>query len=327
MVKVRFAAVALVAMTILSGCAAKSEPTTNTLDQAAKELDVQATATTGVIRGIVVDDAVRPLGGVTMTLASQGRLLTANSTVNGAFGFQGLPEGTYFVKAHKAGYLDAQTSSDVKAGISDPPITKIGLVADRSYTQPYVLVMSSKGFIECGTDVVALCAVPNHMCLPLVVLQPCLAYGPDNVTNDNFSTFFPLDAEPRWIQAELVWKSTQALGDKLSVTSRVSNRENYAQGFYLRGMNSSVGPSPLLVIDDYDLIHNTKNGGKDALGVNGTGLELDIFSGGNVPTPVTRDIVGVQVQQEYQIIVHAFYGYRPPSGYRFTSDGDPPAPV
>jgi hypothetical protein len=325
MVQVRVPAVLVVVLTVLSGCAAKSAPDTSSLDAAAKQVNVQATATTGVIRGVVVDEGVRPLAGVVLSVATQGRLMTTNSSVTGAFGFQGLPEGTYFVKAHKLGYTDAQTSAEVKAGVSDPPITKVALVADKGYTKPYVLAMSAKGFIECGTDVVALCSVPNNACLPLILLQPCLAHGP-NVTNDNFSSFFPLDAEPRWVQAELVWKSTQALGDKLSVTTRVSDRTNYDQGFYLRGMNSSTGSSPLLVIDDYDLIHNSANGGKDALGVNGTGLEMDIFSGGNVPTPVTRDLGGAQVQQEYQIIVHAFYGYRPPPGYRFTHDGDPPAP-
>jgi hypothetical protein len=322
MVKVQIPAVLVVALTVLSGCAAKSAGTTNSLDEAAKELDVQATATTGVIRGVVVDEAVRPLGSVVLSLTSQGRVLSTNSTATGAFGFQGLPEGTYFVKAHKLGYRDTQTSAEVKAGVSDPAITKVALTADRGYVKPYVLAFSAKGFIECGTDVVALCAVPNHFCIP--AQPPCVAYTP-NATNDNFSSFFPLDAEPRWVQAELVWTSTQALGDKLSVTTRVSTPSLHSDGFYIRGMNSSEGSSPLLVVDDYDRIHNTKNGGKDALGVNGTGLEMDIFSGGNVDSPVGT-LVGAQVQQEYQIIVHAFYGYRPPPGYRFTSDGDPPAP-
>jgi hypothetical protein len=252
---------------------------------------------------------------------AQGKTMSTNSTSVGAFGFQGLPEGTYFVKAHKLGYNDVQTSTEVKAGVNDPPLVKISLVTDRSYVTPYYLVMSQKGYIECGTDVIALCAVPNHFCIPQ---PPCAAYTP-NVTNDQFSVFFPLDAEPLWLQCELIWESTQALGNTLTVTTRVSTPSLHSDGYYRRGMNASEGPSPLLVTDDYDRIHNTKGNGKDALGVNGTGLELDMFSGGAVDTPAGT-FMGAQVEQSFKIIAHLFYGYRPPSGWRFTHDGDPPMP-
>jgi hypothetical protein len=307
----------------LAGCAAKSASTApDDLAAAARELDVKATATTGIIRGVVVDDAIRPLGGAVVSLTAQGKPMTTNTTAVGAFGFAGLPEGTYFVKAHKLGFHDAQSSVDVKAGVDDAPLTKISLVADRSFVKPFFVAMSHKGFIECGTDVVALCSVPNHFCIP--AQPPCIAYTP-NVTNDQFSSYFNVDSPPDWLQCELIWDSTQALGNTLSVTTRVSTAQLNSDGFYIRGMNSSEGPSPLLVVDDYDRIHNTKNAGKDTLG-NGTGLELDIFSGGNVATPI-GSLVGVQLNQDYQVIAHLFYGYRPPPGYRFTSDGDPPVPA
>jgi hypothetical protein len=252
--------------------------------------------------------------------------MATNSTTAGAFGFQGLPEGTYFVKAHKLGYNDVQSSTEVKAGDNDPPLLKVSLVTDRTFVKPFYTVMSQKGFIQCGVTSpvvgVALCAAPNNACLPLVVLQPCLAHGP-NVTQDAFSNYFAIDGPPNWLQCELVWENTQSLGTALRVITRVSDPTNYKQNFYLRGMNSSSGQSPLLVIDDYDMIHDAKNNGKTILG-NNTGLEIDVFSG-NAPTPAGA-YAGVQVNQDYKIIAHVFYGFRPPVGWRFTSDGDPPLP-
>src|ERR1041385_3354718 len=98
----------LLSATALAGCATKagSDPTD---EKALEGLKVEATATTGVVRGIVVDTAVRPLAGVDLALrASPTKVLHTNSSATGAFGFQGLESGTYFIKASKPGYAEVQ---------------------------------------------------------------------------------------------------------------------------------------------------------------------------------------------------------------------------
>jgi hypothetical protein len=80
-----------------------------------------------------------------------------------------------------------------------------------------------------------------------------------------------------------------------------------------------------------DLPHHTY-AAKWSLGVNES-LALESFSSGNSacmadPTaaPYLCVLATLTVQQEITYFVHAFYGYRPPPGWRFTTDGDVPAP-
>jgi hypothetical protein len=56
-----------------------------------------------------------------------------------------------------------------------------------------------------------------------------------------------------------------------------------------------------------------------------TDLAVRAFSGGMEQDP--SGLVGASVEQEFTTYTHVFYGYTPPAGYRFSADGDPPAPV
>src|SRR5688572_21074791 len=75
-------------------------------------LELEATETTGVIRGVVVDDAIRPLANATVTLVSDGDR-TATTTDSGTFGFEQVPPGTHFLTVSRFRYLDQQQSVDV----------------------------------------------------------------------------------------------------------------------------------------------------------------------------------------------------------------------
>src|ERR1041385_8203063 len=96
----------LLASVAFAGCAGSARsPSGDPL----QDVHVAATATTGVIRGIVVDIAIHPVAGA--------RTLRTNSSATGAFGFQGLPAGTYFIEAHRRGYATSRTGVDVEAGV------------------------------------------------------------------------------------------------------------------------------------------------------------------------------------------------------------------
>ena len=113
-------------------------------EKAANDLDVQATDTTGVIRGVLVDDALRPLAGAAVQLQGGG-----NATTNeaGAFGFDGLEAGTYFLSASKDGYATIQQAVEVVAGNSNPDTVKVLLAAVARAT-PFVEALSAKMFIS-----------------------------------------------------------------------------------------------------------------------------------------------------------------------------------
>src|SRR5688572_18477641 len=91
---------ALLACALLAGCSggggAKGEDGLDSLDDFD---DLEATDTTGVLRGVVVDASVRPLAGVDVTATGPGGQLTGTTSEAGAFGFDRLEPGTYFVSA------------------------------------------------------------------------------------------------------------------------------------------------------------------------------------------------------------------------------------
>ena len=321
---------ACVVALLLAGCSAKPAPTATLQDAApVPEQDLKATATTGVIRGVVVDEGVRPLAGVTLSLMSEGKTMATNSTATGGFGFQGLKPGTYFVKAHKLSYHDQQVSAEVKAGDSTPAITKIGMAADTSFVKPYAVSTVFKGFMDCGLTTpavgIAVCSVPNG---PTCGNDPVPCTG--NVTSDHFATFIPVDGGvPQWIQHELVWKATQSAGEQFSLTARTATQAHFSSGSYDKDLpDQPLGISPLLAQVNTTTIH------KYDIGRNGTGLAPAVFAGG---VPGTGDQVcvpgqfclfdtGVTLEQDFTMYTHIWYGFTPPAGYRFTNDGEPKPP-
>lgn len=127
----------------LAGCSgggggSKGEPTNDDV------LDV--TEDTGGIRGVVVDQAIKPIVGAVVTL-SIGKNTT--TTDEGTFTFTGLQAGDYFISAGKPGHKAAQVSTTVVAGDADPPVVRVLLEA-MTLASPYLETLRLDGFYECG---------------------------------------------------------------------------------------------------------------------------------------------------------------------------------
>ncbi len=289
-------AVALLVALALAGCTQEGA----TLDAGSfvdeSEFEgVEATATTGVIRGVVVDEAVRPIAGAAITLAGDDPR-EATSSEAGAFAFAGLEPGTYFLTTTKIGYSSVQTSVDVVAGVQEPPITKVLLVADPTST-PFVTSATLDGFIECSVRT------------PAIGYALCEGIGNDNVVHD-----LALDGVPTFAQGELVWDSTQALGDELSFNWRKTGTDTD----YI----DTEGPSPLLLQANNTLLAKNDVGTEQP-------LRSVIFSGHNPLTEPPGGIlwgVGVQFQQKFTIYLHVFYNFEPQPDWRFTANGPPEVP-
>lgn len=322
----------------LAGCSSKSANQTQTTG--VDGIDVVATPTTGVIRGIVVDTAVRPLQGVQLSLQAGDRLLTTESLANGGFGFQGLTPGTYFVKASKPGYSEVQVSTEVKANDNMPAITRITMEANPS-TKPFVESYVFKGFIECSFTAVAVgaaaCAIPNGICLPeWVDGGDCTVQVTENVTNDKFLVQYTPQRVPSWVQSEMVWDSTQETGDQMNL---MYSWPNATCSPFLCD-HEVRGSSPLLLAAGADVIRMIGLG--DPQG-NSTDLIIRVFNtwsdttapyNGTCSPPVPGVIgpacprgTGATIQQAFNVYTHIFYGFTPPEGYRFSKDGAPQVPA
>jgi hypothetical protein len=321
----------LLLATLFAGCS--DEPSTAGTAEPEPEAfkEVQVTSTTGAIRGIVVTQAIVPLQNVTVSL-TDGRNQTTDA--EGAFVFNDLEPGDYFVSASKLGYVSQQAAATVVAGDPSPPITKIILQADPAARAPYYEQFVLQGYIQCGTTTsvvaVAVCSIPNG-CLGLC--------GDTAFTEDVFGMFVPVLEVPMHIQHEVIWDATQNTGDMLSLAMRTATQEQYDGGSYDRDIGGDViGTSPLLGIINQTMILDERN----EIGVNGTGLAPAVFSGGmegtNPPcvpvpeTPATNPgnlcgfATGAAINQKFEMYTHVFYGYTPPEGWRFSDASSVPEP-
>ena len=297
-------AVAVMAALMLAGCAAnapaEAEPVADFTD-----LDLAATSTTGIIRGIVVDDAIRPVGGVTVTLQTESGPRESKSTEDGVFGYEGLPGGTYFLAAAKPGYVGAQVSTEVVPGVAEPPITKILLALDPA-SAPYVTTIVWNGFIECsmraGTGPADQGSVGVNGCNDLPVAGQW----------NNQDVNFPLTVAgmPSLIQGEMVWEDTQSLGSGLS----------FVVGPYSCAdvkWNRADGPSSLVI-----LLNQTDLEGEDDFASDG-GLCYRAFS---YTAEESAHMGGLVVSQRFDAYFHIFYNFLPPEGWKFSVDGEPVVP-
>lgn len=295
---------------LLAGCSGSGSGSSTSGDETSgfptATVDVEPTETTGIIRGVVVDQAIRPVVGATISIA--GTQESTMSNEEGAFGFEDLAPGTYFMTAHKSGYREVQAAADVVAGVSDPDIVRIKLQADPkllAYVQPYTHDI----YIECTTSLVVLCGAPNlasgWMCDGTIPPGGvCLG----NLTADTFTWNTYFDPNATMIQNEMVWQSTQTLSPDLYFEMEALEGTCDGASF----ITSGEGPSPLLVKANATELEDSDIGGDCP-------IYYSIFSGG---------LAGVTVEQRATMYIHAFYNYLPPEDWRFTtdSDGDPPGP-
>jgi hypothetical protein len=310
-----FAVGLLVVMVTLAGCAgggSKSEAPDDVVI-----VKPPAGKGKGVIVGLVLSEAVAPIAGATVT-ATPGDLTTTTNE-NGEFGFGDLEPGTYFLKATKPGHMPAQQSFDVVADLAQPPVVKLLLVYDAE-TAPRILELSFRGFLECSTTYVAACALPNAATDLLCGLSVCVG----NLTNDKFIAYHEIEGpDPSLVQTELVWKSTQALSDRLWLWHSYARDD----GTFAGSFEHTTGKSPLLLQTDLEEI--------DARAENAAFLNeawqlvIRVFSGDIEGTTPPQCVVfcngpGVSIQQEFEAFTYVFYNTLPPADWRFTQSGPPP---
>jgi hypothetical protein len=297
-----FAIVALLAGALLAGCNSPNADPASDSGPTFDDLGLQATSSTGVIRGVVVDDAIRPVPGARVTLKGDAPR-EAMTTDLGTFGFDELAPGTYFLSVSKPGYFDAQQSTEVVAGVSEPPIMKVQLAVDAA-NMPYFEAYVFSGFIECSTPVFAACGFATDV--------GQIATG-SNVTKDNSQVRYPLSKVPSWVQTEMVWSSTQALGGAMTV---MYSYGDCGGGFYCD--HAATGASPLL------LTAGPEDIAEIGLGDSEPELYIRTFTAPAAEDPV--GVVGLTAEQGFEYYTHIFYGYQPTEGWLFSSGEPVPQP-
>lgn len=334
----------------LAGCSqdpAGSDGTGDDVPTNFEDFELQASETTGILRGVVIDEAIRPLGGVLVVVMKPGGgNLTMETEDDGLFGFDGLEAGTYFLTASKATYVGTQVSAEVVAGEDSPDAIKVLLAADPAFA-PYVQPYHMDGYMECSRR-------------PMFFAQQCdLPGGQTQEVNEDYDLG---TVAPQFIQSEMTWDSTQAVGDELSLAIRclpgdVTDPAGKCPDG-TQGIVRAEGVSPLVAPINRTLIEQWALGGPG-----GNPLSINLFVFGrsdldvwdeetidNAQKPVTGKPCmewglvgqvafgfgpgtcmratgpGLVLNQKIDVYTHVFYGYEPPAGWSFVAGDTPPSP-
>jgi Carboxypeptidase regulatory-like domain len=302
------------AAVVLAGCNAPSDPAEAGDGVDVEGLDglaLEATATTGVLRGVVVDEAIRPVANASVTARGPGDERTATTAADGLFGFAGLAPGTWFVSVGKVAYEEAQVSTEVVAGVAEPAVVKVLLVYIPGEA-PFLTEVHVEAFIQCIVPGANMCAIIN--------LYPCIVAGYCEPIVDDTSfvvlhdEVVSLQRVPDWLQTEILWESTQAATPGLGI--QYSNYDAESPG---RGESSDTvrGRSPLVYAKDAEALADWEVGLAKGIG-------HEIF--GHMDETSAVGSIGFVVNQRVTYFFHAFYGYVPPEGWIFSADGAVPAP-
>lgn len=260
-------------------------------------VDTKATSTTGVIRGVVIDETISPVPGARVVLVSQDSETITDA--DGIFIFSDLEPGPYFLKVSKLGFAGLQASTTVTAGVYKPPIVRVMLTSDPE-SLPYLDEFVWSGFFTCSTAAFQVCPAVDEFVL-------CTA-GSCDTLKDEFMYQVEIESPPTWINTELVWEATQVLAKELDFYLEKANKETGGWSH----KRSVEGPSPLLITVDED----------EAAGM-GFGVENDmqhrIF-------PRIAPESALFINQKMAVYTHEFYNYSPYEGWRFTDDDAPSPP-
>jgi hypothetical protein len=314
-------AAALALLPLLAGCSG---------GDGGPEAPLEATATTGILKGVVVDEAIRPLLGVRITVPlADGTLLNSTTEADGAFAFDELAPGGYVVQVRKLGYLDAAVAANVTAGEAEPAGLRIQMLAD-VLNSPFIEQFQFSGFLQCSfTAFVARVAAcnPSEAAQPLCNTPVPVCTGPiDNLTSDEFMAVHSVSRQTvRFLQSELVWEAGSQLSEGLKALP--GSRDPLTGE--INDYRAFEGKSPLAMPMDGAVAQALFIG-------NGKDLVIRVFSGyanGTAPpTCLPSPLgcpwgVGASYEQRFEIFTHVFYGFEPPEGWRFSSDGVPPTPT
>lgn len=304
----RLPCLVLVAAFVLAGCSGGTPETSRGLrgsgsgTEAAppadfSDLDLHATKTTGVLRGVVVDATIVPVPGAAVTVLPGN--LSMSTDAAGRFGFADLEPGAYLVRAAMADYAGAQASVQVVAGESEPRATM--LVLERVLgTEPYVDALSWDGYLQCSLIAAGF------------FFTGCMA---SDVAGDDSRKEDPIGVPPEFLQSELTWDSTQALGSNLCMKHYAIDDDGFEPITDTQERaNEACGARPVVQSFDRESLNVTGVG-------EGRGIERVVWVAYAVD-----GALGLAFQQQFTVFTHVFHNFVPDEGWVFVTDGPPSVP-
>jgi hypothetical protein len=284
----------LVLASALPGCA---DP-----DASADAGDGGASGDTGILAGVVVDAALRPLAGADVGILGAGAERSTKTDSNGSFRFDSLAPGTYAVEASLERHLTSHAIAQVVEGDAFPPLVQLVLEVQVDEL-PFVVQIAWEGYIGCAFTFGNLCSAPGQGGYDVIGDQSAHLF---------FEEYVAVGRVPTLIQGEAVWEPTTPTSEELKPIYGWSEPVAWAQFSYLGTFFAESQPSPTFDRVTYEMALEAGIGTEN-------GLVVEFYSGGD-----SSDPTGLTVNQPVKLFLHNFYGYLPPDDWRFATDGAPP---
>lgn len=318
--------VLFVSLVALSGCAGgevKAPPVPDASEDFS-DIAVEATATTGVLLGVVVDEAIRPISQAKVSLRmGDGSANDKMTDDQGRFAYDGLEPNTYFLSVSHLQHTSAQVSAEVVAGDENPKVLRVQLT--RLFDQnPYSEILKFDGFLACAYafQVSSTCVndytrVTGERCVPTSPPQCYCAGGCFRDYNlarqgGNIREYVSaVGAGWQSIIFEETWEPTSDAGKNLGFTVSYFARPNAGHWF-----GSVNGPNPILLRLDVGVEHDSASyAGEEPpmIPVEGYDQIFTFFGAGSS---------SLVINQKFESFQSSFYYGIPPEGWSFVK-GDP----
>lgn len=312
----RLGAVALFVVSVLAGCSGGgtgAPPAETSFD----DLGGSVSATTGLIRGVVVDERILPVADATVDLSGAADAPNQTTDDQGRFLFSGLQPGTYFLAVSSPLHKAQQTSVDVEAGVAEPKVVRV--LVERLFKQdPFSVQVVREGFFQCSQAGAGLYASSN------CVYDPYRwAFGPegsptqpvDNVTQQNRE--WHSDVGPGWqaLVFEMEWTPTSQ-GTSANMGIVVSTYKPERDGAH--HFAQFTGGTPMRGQIDVGVQHES------AADVEPTTIPPEGMTDMSYFVSVARDgaTPGLAVNQQFKLYLTMFHYGKPPEGWSIVN-GDP----
>ncbi len=307
----------VVAGVVLAGCSSSGGPEGPGQEDGAAfdDLDVQATDTKGILLGVVVDEAIRPIPEAQVALRlPDGSTLDQATDADGRFAFGDLEPGTYFLVVKHGLYLDAQTSAEVVAGDNEPRVQRIQLT--RRFAQdPYMEILPYDGYLACAYSAFVLSSTCVNDYTRLAGVVPgcqggCLREYNVSQAGGNIREY-TTSISPGWqtLVFEMTWApSLTGTGNELGVTVSFFNRTSTGHWY-----GNAVQANPLRMQIDVGVAGPNQQEEPELIPAEGMNDLFVFFGAGDLA-----------VNQKFQSFQTNFYYAVPPEGWSFINNDPRP---